>query len=542
MERIKEKLQEIEKEYLELQNGVDEYAKNNLSSAELKKRGAKFGIYEQKGKHMMLRLKAVGGELSIKKAKDLAEIMENFKIPYLHLSTRQNYQLHDVEFDNVKPIIETCNSKDMYFRGGGGNTFRSILVSTYTGVDKSNAFDVMPYARMVENEVFFMDKAFTFGRKLKIGFSNCITDEFVMAVQDMGFVAEERNGIKGFKVFSGGGMGRNSRLGYTLIDFLPAENLLKAVKSMIELFYNCGDRTNRMQARLRFLVEKMGINDFRELFYKYFNKESIENGEVKEINYIEKIKNLKTFNFQQHCEEYEIWKDICIEKTKFNDVVSLVLYVKNGDIKREDFKKLTAILEDLNIPFMRATINQNIVLPLIHESALPIIFDFLKKEIPEVVTETFSLSGQIRACVGAKVCTIGIQDSPAVADFIGHELDKLTKEFPQYRKIIFKEAKNIRISGCPSSCAGIPVAPLGFIGLKKRIDGNLIDCMQVYIGGILTDTVQALSFEVPNLILPIGDIPEYVKNIFKEYLETLQIYDISFVQFMYEKRLKQFNI
>ena len=111
-----------------------------------------------------------------------------------------------------------------------------------------------------------------------------------------------------------------------------------------------------------------------------------------------------------------------------------------------------------------------------------------------------------------------------------------------YRKIIFKEAKNIRISGCPSSCAGIPVAPLGFIGLKKRIDGILIDCMQVYIGGILTDTVQALSFEVPNLILPIGDIPEYVKNIFKEYLETLQIYDISFVQFMYEKRLKQFNI
>ncbi|MEG0236570.1 hypothetical protein, partial [Cetobacterium sp.] len=153
MERIEEKLKDIEKEYLELQEGITEYSNNNLKSADLKKRGSKFGIYEQKGKKMMLRLKAVGGELSIEKFKSLAGIMEKEEIPYLHLSTRQNYQLHEVEFERVKDTIEQCNSKEMYFRGGGGNTFRSILVSTYTGVDKRNIFDVMPYARMVENEV-----------------------------------------------------------------------------------------------------------------------------------------------------------------------------------------------------------------------------------------------------------------------------------------------------------------------------------------------------------------------------------------------------
>lgn len=542
MKRISEKLKEIEKEYLELQDGINEYVNNNLKSSELKPRGSKFGIYEQKGKNMMLRLKAVGGELSCEKMRDLSNIMNKFEIPYIHLSTRQNYQLHEVEFSHVKSVIENFNSKEMYFRGGGGNTFRSILVSTYTGVDKSAAFDVMPYAKMIENEVFLMDKAFNFGRKLKIGFSNNINDEFVMAVQDMGFVAKERNGERGFKVFSGGGMGRNSRLGYTLIEFLPAENLLKAVKSMINLFYDCGDRTNRMQARLRFLVEKMGIDDFRKLFFKYFNKEEIVNSEVKEINYLEKIEKLKNYNKENSLDEFKLWKDICVEKTKFNNIVSLILYVKNGDIKREDLEKLVNILEELNIPYVRATINQNLVLPLIHESALPIIFEFLKKEIPEVVTESFSLRGQIRACVGSKVCMIGVQDSPRIADSIGDKLDELAKEFPQFRKIIFKEAKNIRISGCPSSCAGIPVAPLGFIGLKKRINDKLVDCMQVYIGGILTDTVQALSFEVPNLIIPIEEIPDFVKYIFKEYLETLEKYDISFIQYMYNERLEQFKI
>ncbi|MGL5982636.1 MAG: hypothetical protein ACRCZR_04845, partial [Cetobacterium sp.] len=167
MERIEKKLYEIEKEYLELETGIVDYSNNTIKSPDLKKKGSKFGIYEQKGKQMMLRLKAVGGELSNQNFKDLVEIMFDQNIPYLHLPTRQNYQLHEVDFNNVKTTIDLCNTKKMYFRGGGGNTFRSILVSTYTGVDKKSNFDVTPYAKMIENEVFLIDKAFDFGRKLK---------------------------------------------------------------------------------------------------------------------------------------------------------------------------------------------------------------------------------------------------------------------------------------------------------------------------------------------------------------------------------------
>ncbi|MGL5971513.1 MAG: hypothetical protein ACRCZL_05795, partial [Cetobacterium sp.] len=298
MERIEKKLYEIEKEYLELETGIVDYSNNTIKSPDLKKKGSKFGIYEQKGKQMMLRLKAVGGELSNQNFKDLVEIMFDQNIPYLHLSTRQNYQLHEVDFNNVKTTIDLCNTKKMYFRGGGGNTFRSILVSTYTGVDKKSNFDVTPYAKMIENEVFLIDKAFDFGRKLKIGFSNNPEDEFVMAVQDMGFIAKEINGKKGFKVFSGGGMGRGSKIGHILIEFLPEEKLLKAVKAMIELFYDRGDRVNRMQARLRFLVEKVGAEGFKKLFLDYFNKETIENGTIENVDYIKLISELNKFNIE----------------------------------------------------------------------------------------------------------------------------------------------------------------------------------------------------------------------------------------------------
>ncbi|MDX8335341.1 MULTISPECIES: nitrite/sulfite reductase [Cetobacterium] len=540
MERITKKLYEIENEYLELENGIIDYSNNLIKSPDLKKKGSKFGIYEQKGKKMMLRLKAVGGELSKENFKDLSNIMLQQNIPFLHLSTRQNYQLHEVDFDKVKSTINLCNNKKMYFRGGGGNTFRSILVSTYTGVDKKSNFDVTPYAKMIENEVFLIDKAFDFGRKLKIGFSNSTEDEFVMAVQDMGFIAKEINGKKGFKVFAGGGMGRGSKIGHILIEFLPEEDLLKSVKAMIELFYDRGDRTNRMQARLRFLVEKIGIDGFRKLFLEYFNKEIIENGYIENIDYTRFIPNLSKFDLNNDDNNYKQWLELCVKETKFKDVVSLVLYVKNGDLSKEHIEKLSNLLEKVNTPIIRATINQNLVIPMVHKSALPYIYEFLNNEIPEIVTESFSIRGQIRACVGAKVCMIGIQDSVSVADSIAIELDNLANTYPQYRNIIFKEAKNIRISGCPSSCAGIPVAPLGFIGLKKKINDVLTDCMQVYMGGILTESIQSLAFEIPNLIIPIDEIPLLVKRLFEDYLEMLQVYDLTFAQYMYERRLEEF--
>lgn len=540
MERRTKKLHEIEQQYLELHEGIIDYSNNTIKSGDLKKRGSKFGIYEQKGKKMMLRLKAVGGDLTSQNFKDLSDIMFEQNIPFMHLSTRQNYQLHEVEFDKVKSTITLCNNKEMYFRGGGGNTFRSILVSTYTGVDKKAAFDVLPYAKMIETEVFFMDKAFDFGRKLKIGFSNSPEDQALMVIQDMGFIAKELNGKRGFKVFAGGGMGRNSKIGHVLFDFLPEEDLLKSVKAMIELFYERGDRNNRMQARLRYLVEKVGIDGFKQMYMEYFNKEDISNGFIEPINYQDQIFKLKNFNMENTTKEYNDWVSLCVKETKFKDVVSVVLYVKNGDIVKENVRKLSTLLEDIGAPSIRATINQNLVLPLVHRSALPYIYEYLHKEIPEIVTESFSIRGQIRACVGSKICMIGIQDSNSIADAIGKELDKLAEQYPQYRATIFKEAKNIRISGCPSSCAGIPVAPLGFIGLKKKINDVITDCMQVYMGGILTTSVQSLAFEIPNLIIPVDEIPVLVRRLFEDYLEELQVYDITFTQYMYQRRLEEF--
>lgn len=538
-ERIKDKLKEIEREYTELQEGIEEYQNNVISSSQLKPKGSKFGIYEQKGNTMMLRLKTVGGELSTKKLKELHSIMKEYEVPYIHLSTRENYQLQEVKFENVKNIIEKCNECEMYFRGGGGNTFRSILTNSDTGVAKGEVFDVMPYARMVENEVFFNDKAFDFGRKLKMGIASENGGEYVMPIQDLGFIAKEINGQKGFKLYCGGGLGRNPKLGHVLMDFLPEKELLRAVVAIINIFYDHGNRENRAKARLRFFVEEIGFKAFSNIFYEYFNKSKMTNKKLISTDYETKIHMLKKFENRTSDASFESWKKVSVSETKFKDVVSLELFVKNGNLTLKDLENLLKMLKDIGATLIRATINQNLFIPLVHRSALGYIYDYLIKYLPHIVSDMLTMEGQIRACVGNSVCMIGLEDSMEVADAVGKELNALALEYPSYREIIFKEASNIRISGCGSACAGIATAPLGFIGIKKRVDEEIKDCMQVYIGGILQEDIQALSIPLKEEQILLEEVPAYVKKIFKGYLKTLKTDNISFTRYMYNKRLSE---
>jgi sulfite reductase beta subunit-like hemoprotein len=357
-----------------------------------------------------------------------------------------------------------------------------------------------------------------------------------MPVQDFGFVAQEINGNSGFKVYSGGGMGRNSRIGKVLIDFLPQKDLLKAVTAGINLFYDHGNRENRAKARLRFLVEELGFENYKNLFLEYFNKTNISDSDILPINYLEKFEKLKTFIPVENTADFELWKATSIKKTKYKDIVGVELFIKNGDLSVEDGKKLIKMFELLGISLVRATINQNLLIPFVDISSLNFIYNYLSEHLSDTISVNLSPVGQLKACVGCKTCTIGLVDSMGIAEKVGEKLENLSKSYPQYKTIIFKEASNIRFSGCGSSCAGIPTAPLGFIGIKKRIDNEIKDCMQVYIGGIMLENIQALSFEKTDTQLPIEEVPQYVKDIFEEYLLSLSKENLSFAQFMYKKR------
>ena len=187
------------------------------------------------------------------------------------MSSRQDVQLHGVPPENVYAAVRSCTENGLPFKGGG-NTFRNILVSPDSGIAPDSIFDVIPHAKSLTDIIFRWDNAFELPRKLKIGFAASEKDEFMAAIQDLGFVAAIKAGKPGFKVYGGGGMGRESAVGIELLDFIPCAQVPQCALAMTEFFYEHGDRTNRNTARIRFLVKRLGKEKFVELFRDYFNR------------------------------------------------------------------------------------------------------------------------------------------------------------------------------------------------------------------------------------------------------------------------------
>jgi sulfite reductase beta subunit-like hemoprotein len=251
----------------------------------------------------------ISGELPIKKLIEVYNKMKKFNIPSVEISA-------------------------------GGE----ILTNFTTGIEKEEIFDVMPYAKAVENIIFSDEKFSQSEKDFKIGFTSISDEEYISLIQHMGFVAREIDGNKGFKVYHNGKV---------IKDFLPEQEFLE------------------------------------EIFGEAFSYE------IESIDYLEKIERLKRFEPKETNFAFEAWKRVSVKETKFKDVLSLKLFVKNGTLTQEDIKYLVLLLNDLDAPFVRTTLNKNLFIPLVHKSALGYIYDYLVKYLPNIVSDFLTVEGLI---------------------------------------------------------------------------------------------------------------------------------------------------
>lgn len=459
--------------FSELKNALEQFIAGSLDAPGLKHVTAPFGIYQQRNDAFMTRIRISGGHLTVNYLKTIAEIMRRHSVGFAHLTTRQDIQLHNVPVENVFLTVANCVDEDLPFRGGGGNTFRNILVNPASGISCDGVFDVMPYAIGLRDVVFACDKAFILPRKLKIGFVDSPRLELCAATQDLGFIAAQDGNRRGFTVFGGGGMGRNSRIGVKLFDFLPVEKLSKCALAMVDMFYDHGDRDNRNRARIRYLVERFGADEFKKLFMEYYQKSSVaDNRPVHEELYENSVERLKKSQGAEadSNDAFAQWQQFAVTPTRFgDDVVSVRLFVPGGNLLAGHLEKLAEIVEYTGCDFIRLTAEQDILLPLVHRSCLPELFKLIEREFDDIDLTLKSFKGHIVSCIGASVCKIGILDAPAAADAVADELDayfadKLELKGRCGRTVI----DTVRISGCPNCCAAHPSAPIGLQGQKKK--------------------------------------------------------------------------
>lgn len=522
----------VEEEHRGIQDAIDAYLREEIKAPAVKKKSAHFGIYEQNDGKFMCRIRLTGGEISTEKFLAIGEIVEKYDIDYIHISTRANIQLHGVPATKVYDVIRECTEKGLPFRGGGGNTFRSVLTSIDSGLSKDTVFDVLPHARKLNEVIYFYDKAFYLGRKFKVSFSSSPRDGGRAKLQDLGFVATKKDGKRGFEVYAAGGMGRGSATSIKLMDFLPEDEYIRATKAMIDFFDTHGNRTNRSKARLRFLLQELGKYDFISTFNRYFEKTPKEDGRTTKVYYGRYINRLKVVNTEK-LDGYDKFFNYSTHPTRFGkNIKSVEVQVNHGKMKAKEIKDLATTLIDLNIPFIRVNIDQNIYLPFIHQDSISYLYKNLL-EIPSVKKE-FKLEKDMVSCIGAQVCKMGVIKSPVVASATGEVLDDLSDKYNLDPKIYWELVQGIKFSGCPSSCSGNAIASIGFHGMKQKVGEEYVEGGNLYLGGLSGAAKNDLAI-LTNIFIPTTHIPQVVGGIVEEYINNKEKSD-TFMTYVHRNR------
>jgi sulfite reductase beta subunit-like hemoprotein len=495
----------MKKRYVELKEAFEGFLAGGLTPEALKPIAAKLGIYQQRNGSFMLRVRVNGGEIACDRLAGIADVLEASG-GYAHLTSRQDLQLHDIPAERVAEVVTASDHLGLPFKGGGGNTYRNILVGSDSGLSEASVFDVYPYAQALNRAMQKCEKAFALPRKFKIGVFASAGDRFRAAVQDLGFVAQLRDGQEGFSVYVAGGMGRESAVGLELIGFLPASQMIRAAVALTELFYDHGDRVQRHQARLRFLLKRIGAEAFQRLYLEYFARTEAPVVHVrKEESFAALIQGLKRGRASKPADGFAWWEQAAVEPTRFGDAVKSVrLFVPYGNLDARQLRTVAALAAEYGSPAVRLLCTQDILIPLVHASALPGLYKRLRQELSDIDLTFASYKGHLVTCVGASVCKIGMADSPAVGDLIAAELDRyLPPDTPEKLRLLKRMADDLRISGCPNACAGHPAARIGIEGLVRRDGGELRTLCSVFTGaGVGEDRKARLSERLPGGPVP----------------------------------------
>lgn len=445
----------IKSEIQEFRETVNKFFDKEISVKDFKGISGGFGCYAQRGGNaMMLRLRMTAGVLTKEKMHFVARSMEEYKVKRAHFTTCSTIQFHDLSADETLIIMDQALEHDIVCRGGGGDFPRNVIASPLSGVEKGEAFDIMPYAMAAGDYMITLVSDIKLPRKLKVAFSNSAKDSVHASFRDLGFMANEDHT---FDVYCCGGLGNNPKMGVKVAENIDPKDVLIYIDAMIGLFKEHGNYENRAKARTRYIQESLGVEKLQSEFDRYVKLAAAKpelKFEVKETAITKK--------------GTEKLVDPRAIEQKQEGLYAVYYHPIGGDIDIERFIKLEQLIADMPEVECRITSNEGMfVINLNAEEAskvLALTDDSAKNEFETSI-----------ACIGASICQVGLRDSQEML----HELVEAM------RKENFKDhvLPKIHISGCPSSCGTHQIGSIGFQGSVKVIDKQPHQAFVLYVYG-----------------------------------------------------------
>ena len=435
--------------------------------------------------YAMVRIKVPAGEVYPHQLEKIAQLSEMYSIGSAHFSTRENIQLHWVVLEDVSEIMHSLADVGLTSREACGNTVRNVMCSPLSGVCKDELFDTTPYALAIAKFLLRNPLNQALPRKFKFNFT-CCEKHGMIRIVDVGLLPQIRQidgeVQKGFKIFLGGGLGNKSFVGHELEEFTPVDDFLYTSIAVLRIFDRLGDRKNLARNRMRYLVNDMGWEKFKNIVLKERAIVKATQSVIVKLRVDESSKEItRPISVSNETtlqpDGFERWKKTNVFKQKQANYNSVFIGLESGDITANQLRTIAQITRDFSgEELARNGFSQNIVIRYVHDDDLINLYSRL---IETGLAKTGSLTmASAVGCSGTTSCNLALTNSHRLAKEIQRKFLELKLDDDDDLR-----DSSIKISGCPNSCGQHEIATIGLYGGGARFGKDMYPNYVLSLGG-----------------------------------------------------------
>jgi sulfite reductase (ferredoxin) len=478
----------LRREFDDFDNEAEKFLDGQTEETEFIGFRLKQGVYGQRQPDVqMIRVKLPFGGITPEQMETFADVVEKYApLDKAHITTRQNIQIHHVPLRDAAALIREISDAGLSSREGCGNTVRNVTADPWAGICHDELWDPTPYVGAYVRYFVRHPTTQLMPRKVKTAFTGSDTDRALTGIHDIAFIARERDGVRGFELRIGGGTSIMPRVAPTLNEFVTADDgeYLKWAEAVFRIFDRQDWlRVNRARARLKVLVDKVGIDAVREMV-----EEELQGDWVAERDF---SIDERLFLHDEEANapaaplsygspngdgtDFERFHAANVEPQRQRGFSAVQVKVTRGDLTPEQFRGLAAIMREFCGGYARTTVHQNLLLRWVRDEA---VYDVWQRLCALGLGDAGADQvNDVVSCPGTDSCKLGITSSMGLNRAVQERIEAMNITDPLTRGI------HIKMSGCPNGCSQHHIGNIGFYGASIKVGEHTIPAYVAHIGG-----------------------------------------------------------
>jgi sulfite reductase beta subunit-like hemoprotein len=514
----------LEREFDDFDTEAAKFARGELAEEQFIGFRLKQGVYGQRQPDVqMIRVKLPFGGISPEQMEAFADAIEQFApLNKGHITTRQNIQIHHIPLPDAAEFIRQISEAGLSSREGCGNTIRNVTGDPWAGVSDDEPFDTTPYAAAYSRYFVRHPTTQLMPRKVKTAFSASDDDRAITGIHDVGFIPKVRDGKRGVTIRIGGGTSIMPRISPVLYDFVELDNgdYLKVTEAALRIFDRQDWlRENRMRARIKVLVDKIGMDAFREMVEEELEGDWVDERDFsvdhllfihdEEPNAPAVPESYGSPNGDQS--EFDRFREANVQPQRQEGFSTIEVRVTRGDLTPEQFRGLAAIMREFTGGYARVTVQQNVVLRWVRDES---VYDLWRRLGELGLGEAGADSiADVVSCPGTDSCKLGITSSMGLNRAVQERIEQMGIDDPLTKRL------HIKMSGCPNGCSQHHIANIGFYGASLKVGDHTIPAYIAHIGGNYEGGEVVYGHRL-KARLPAKRVPDAVERWIRHYQEN----------------------